>query len=696
MKNKTLLIIIGVILLGCILLACLCTLSGGLIYWFSSQSDWSGSSQSSLESSTPTPWVIRPTIPSPSLLTEIPTQGLQTTPAQITPSVISSSSPELVLKTLNDTTIPENNLIELAERLQGKKNISPTQPAPARFYQIGDQESFWVSNVDNNENFKVDTTLQYITDHAYFWVENGTPFKQKDLQELGDTFEKKIYPTDREFFGSEWTPGVDGDPHIYILYVQNAGSSIAGYFSSVDEYPPQAHQYSNWHETFVFNADNVNLRDNFTYGVLAHEFQHMIHWANDRNEDTWLNEGFSDLAMFLNGFDTGGHDRLFASEPDLQLNDWPNDQDQTPPHYGASFLFTTYFLDRFGEETTKALIHRPENGLASIDALMQEKGLRDSVTNRPIGADDIFLDWTLANYIHDPKVGDGRYTYSNYPNAPRVSDTETITSCGSEYQTRDVHQYGADYIRIRCQGNVTLRFEGSVQVGLLPEDPHSGNWAFWSNKGDESDMTLTKTFDFTNTQSPLTLQYWTWYDLEKDYDFVYLLASSDGQTWDMLHPAHGTDGNITGNNFGFGYNGLSGDGDQAQWIQESVDLSQYKGKKVQIRFEYVTDAAVNGEGFMLDDVSVPEVGYFDDFENGNGGWQNAGFVRVENILPQTFRLALIRHGSQTTVEYLDLNSDNSLEMPLDFNHDLHDVVLVVTGTTRYTRQPAAYRFYFLK
>ncbi|MGB9641297.1 MAG: hypothetical protein ACPL4H_10320, partial [Anaerolineales bacterium] len=224
MKNKTLLIIIGFILIGCILMVCLCALSSGLIYWFSSQPSWSGSSQTSMEASTPTPLVIRPPISVPSLLTEIPTEGWQTTPAQITPSVTTSSSPELVLKTLNDTTVPENNLIELAERLQGKKNIPPTQPAPARFYQIGDQQSFWVSNVDNNENFKVDTTLQYITDHAYFWVENGTPFKQKDLQELGDTFEKKIYPTDREFFGSEWTPGVDGDPHIYILYVRNAGS----------------------------------------------------------------------------------------------------------------------------------------------------------------------------------------------------------------------------------------------------------------------------------------------------------------------------------------------------------------------------------------------------------------------------------------------------------------------------------------
>ena len=55
---------------------------------------------------------------------------------------------------------------------------------------------------------------------------------------------------------------------------------------------PQAHEYSNAHEMFLFNADNTDLGEEFTYGVLAHEFQHMIHWYQDRNETSYLNEGF--------------------------------------------------------------------------------------------------------------------------------------------------------------------------------------------------------------------------------------------------------------------------------------------------------------------------------------------------------------------------------------------------------------------
>ena len=88
--------------------------------------------------------------------------------------------------------------------------------------------------------------------------------------------------------------------------------------------------------------------EDYIYGTMAHEFQHMIHWYQDRNEESWLNEGFSELAAFLNGYYSDRPDYDYIMQPDMQLNDWPNDKDSTLPHYGASFLFVDYFLNRFG------------------------------------------------------------------------------------------------------------------------------------------------------------------------------------------------------------------------------------------------------------------------------------------------------------------------------------------------------------
>jgi hypothetical protein len=192
------------------------------------------------------------------------------------------------------------------------------------------------------------------------------------------------------------------------------------------------------------------------------------------------------------------------------------------------------------------------------------------------------------------------------------------------------------------------------------------------------------------------LNYETWYDIEQDWDYVYLLASTDsGANWEIVTTPSGTDTDPTGNSYGWGYTGVSGGGDPGDsiWTEESVDLSQFAGQEVLLRFEYVTDAAVNGEGFMLDDVSIPEAGYSEDFEAGDGGWQAAGFARVENVLPQNFRLALIADGDETTVQIIDVPADNVVDIPLDFSN-VDNYTLVVTGTTRFTRQTAAYRFSF--
>ncbi|MGE5249482.1 MAG: choice-of-anchor J domain-containing protein [Bacteroidota bacterium] len=589
------------------------------------------------------------------------------------------------LKTLEQTTVPENDPRALACHLRGTCNIPETVATSPTPHSVGDTDKFWVNNMDDNKNFQVDATLKYISPHLYFWVENGVNYDQGELESLANAFENKIYPTDREFFGSEWTPGIDGDPHIYILYTRGLGSSIAGYFSSADEMNPLAHKYSNAHEMFLFNADNTPLGDQTTAGVLAHEFQHMIHWVQDRNETSWINEGFSEVAAFINGYDPGGFDWLYISNPDLQLNDWPNDHNATAPHYGNSFLFLTYFLDRFGEDATKAVVKDPANGFDSIDDALKQINAVDPLTNRPITADDVFLDWAITNILLDKNVGDGRYVYHNYPGAHQASPTETFSDCPLAPQSRSVHQYGVDYIQITCTGDHTLTFTGSTAAQLVPASPSSGSYAFWSNKGDTSDMTLTRQFDFTGVTGPIDLSYHTWYDIEKDWDYVYVEASEDGQTWQILKTPSGTDTDPSGNSYGWGYTGVTNG-----WIQEKVDLSSYAGKKVQVRFEYVTDAAVNGEGFLLDDVSVPAVNYSTDFEKDDGGWNAAGFVRVQNVLPQTFRLALITKDGKTAVQNIQLSADQTAQIPLSLKNG-ETAILVISGTTRFTRSPAGYQ-----
>lgn len=659
-KSGTSAMVIGIV----VLLLCICVLVIGIggygLYAFSKAA---------------------PTVDIPPIFTEEGTTPTNEAEVEVTRPPVDSISTD-TLTTLQAAIVPENDPYQLACELQNICDVSKT--VEGKTYKIGDKEQFWISNSDTAEHSQITATLMYETPHSYFWVEEGTSVNEADMKALMDTFENKIYPTDREFFGSESNPGVDGDPHIYVIYATSIGNNIAGYFNSSDSFNPLVKEFSNGHETFVLGTSQA-LSDEYTYGVLAHEFVHMIQFPTDRNDVSWIGEGFAEVGSFLNGYYSGGADYIYMQNPDMQLNTWEdNSSPDFSAHYGVSFLYLTYFLDRFGQDATKALNTNPKNDITSVDDTLATLNITDPLTGELITADDVYMDWAVANLLQDETVGDGRFTYNNYPDAPQASATETISTCPQSPLTRDVHQYGVDYIAIKCAGDYTLSFTGSTVTGLLPASPYSGDYAFWSNKGDESDMTLTKEFDFTGVSGPVELSFRAWYDIEEDWDYVYVQVSEDGETWQIITTPSGTDTDPSGNSYGWGYTGATGD-----WIEEKVDLSAYAGKKISVRFQYITDAAINGEGFMVDDISVDAAGYSSDLEADEGGWAAEGFVRVQNVLPQTFGLTLIKT-SDSSVTRITLNADQTAEIPLSLQSG-ETAYLVVAGTTRFTRELGAYQ-----
>jgi hypothetical protein len=597
-------------------------------------------------------------------------------------------SPEATLDSLRQTIIPDANWVQLAEQFNGLTGIPTHLTTPPVDYKIGDSLEFWVMNEDDNVSKKIVAILEYRTSDIYFLVEKLVDFNQTALKKAADTFAEKIYPTDQEFFGKEWIPGVDNDPHLYILYARGLGFNIAGYTSESDSFLQEAQKYSNEHEMFYINADSQSLSDPYTLGVMAHEFQHVIHGYHDPNEELWLNEGFSELATYINGYDPGGFDQEFARDPDINLTEWPKDPDATDIHYGASFLFTMYLLDRFGTDTTKAIVADPMNGLASIDDVFAKENLVDKTTNQVITSGELFQDWTLANYLNNTKIGDGRYGYRDFKAMPNFSESQSNENCSSRLQQGSVYQFGTDYIHISCDTKYTLTFTGNSTVNILSEYPTEGSHYMWSNMVDSSATRMTREFDFSNLSGAIDLTYDMYYDIEKDYDYAYLLASTDGETWKILPTPSCTYENPTGNNFGCGYNGSS-DG----WIHEDVNLSRFAGKKVYLRFEYITDEGITGEGLAIDDLAIPQLGYQTGFETDNGGWQLEGFTRIENQIPQNYLVSVI-HGSgdQEAIDKYQLTDGKSLKIEIDPSVDGSDVTIVISGATKYTRQKAKYQF----
>jgi hypothetical protein len=623
--------------------------------------------------------------PRPATFLPSPTLSVTSTPAA-TPGATHiqvarpTSSTEEMLAAIQ---IPVRDRLDLTRRLQVSDHpipavVNPTQPT----YSVGDRQVFWVGDNDAQKHFQAEAVLRYVGTHSYWWVQDGFDVSDAEITASAQAFESKICLTDRAFFGQEWSPGVDNDPRIHIFIGNVPG--VSGYFYSADEYSRLINPYSNEKEMFYINVQAVRPGTDALNATLAHEFQHMIHWHNDANEDAWVNEGLSELAMKINGYGTSGGIYSFTAAPDTQLDTWGDRPDDSIAHYGASFLFMEYFLERFGEATMRQVVAEPANGADGFDAALE-------ATGQPYRFDDVFADWVVANYLDDPSAGNGSWGYRDVRIGPIALDSQ-IDSYPADKQS-SVKQYAAEYLVFTGHGELTLDFSGATQVKIAPTEPHSGAYTWWSNRGDDSDMTLTHRFDLSKVDRA-ALQFWTWYDIENGWDFAYVEASADGgNTWKILPGLHTTAGNQSGNNFGQGWTGISGGGDIPEWVQEKVDLTPYAGRVVDLRFEYITDDAVNHTGLLLDDFSIPEIGYADDGEAGDGGWTANGFARIDNLLPQRYLVQAIELGDPVQVQRMALDGSNNGELVIPGLGDrLNRVVLVISGITPYTTEDADYRY----
>ncbi len=575
---------------------------------------------------------------------------------------------------------PQRDLFEITQRLRLKSDapIPRTVISGQTDIPLGTQSNIQLVDLDKNKPFTVAATLRYKTANAYFWFDQKDSTPQEDVERAARNFESVILPSVRRYFGDFWNPGVDGDPHLYIVHANIP--QVAGYFSGIDEYPKVVNNLSNQHETIYINSGHLRVGSTEYLNTLAHELQHAVEFTANPFSEVWVNEGLSELSSDLAGYPPTLVNTYFPNA-DVQLNAWDDEVSRTPPHYGASFLFMKYLFARYGGyEGIKDFFKIEKSGVEQVDAYLSRFNT---------DFDDVFADWTAANLVNSG-VG-GRYGYENYPQ--RVRGPLVKMDVPDEKDGQQVSQYGARYFQIKPSSDFSIAFDGADSVKLLPTDAHSGSSFWWGNRGDAIDSTLTREFDLSNVQKA-TLNYWAWYDIEKDFDFSYLEVSKDGgRTWDILKATSTTSESALDSNYGDGYTGKSGGSDTPKWVNETANLSAYVGGKVLVRFEYISDEAVSTNGFAIDDISIPEISFVDPVE-GESLWKAEGFVKTSNLVKQNFIVQLIhrdRQGLPLKVEKLTLNSGNVGEITASISLDGYvDSVLVVSGSTRVTTEKAEF------
>lgn len=252
---------------------------------------------------------------------------------------------------------------------------------------VGDERSF---NVFESAwmplNFRaVDVTSAYV-----LWVEidelnngNVTPSEVAGLRTaiFDETPAASInpdagfLPNINSVFGQP--PNVDGDGLVDILMydIGRGSSNTLGYVSAADVNPQAVEGQGNGRDVLYLDSDQGTSNLTTLAAIAAHEYTHLVNLSYGW-DTTFLNEGFAEYAMVLNGY-FWRNIRFLANRTEYTrtLFDWRDGGGPGAVDYERAGLFVTYIANLVGPEGVAAILTgRNLKGARGIDSVMTDRG----------------------------------------------------------------------------------------------------------------------------------------------------------------------------------------------------------------------------------------------------------------------------------------------------------------------------------
>ncbi|MEE2754787.1 MAG: hypothetical protein VX910_12445 [Candidatus Latescibacterota bacterium] len=308
--------------------------------------------------------------------------------------------------------------------------------------------------------YQTTTTCRHVGENAYIFVEDdvwdGTRIDQLRVDALAASFQETtprdpdrgIYDITTDLFGAP--PDVDGDPRVIIVVLDIldspfTGSAFVGYFDTNNQ-SGQALR-----EIIYIDTNPLDIESDLARATLAHEFQHMIHWRGDADEDKWIDEGCSEYAELACGYKdtTETSAETFLGSPNVSLTIW----DDLPFDFDQTFLFMTYFAQRFGESAITSLVENDLNSIEGLNATLENHG--------GVRFKELFFDWSAANFFDS----EGRLGYERIALGTVDRDTVSVSS----KILRKARFWGNDFLVLDKPGqyDVTIESLGDNEVAVV-------------------------------------------------------------------------------------------------------------------------------------------------------------------------------------------------------------------------------------
>lgn len=602
---------------------------------------------------------------------------------------------------LKRDTPPARDETTLARQYRGNTCTDPV-PTPVPMWQagtIGERRQFKVLDERKRVYVDVQSTLKAASDHLLFYVQDGVTVAPDAIAATVDSFEKKTLPTLEATFGPMPTPG-----RITVFSGQVPG--VGGYFSSSDLVPSSLSPNSNERVMVYMNSDVLRPGQAGFDGVLAHEVQHFLHWLRHPQQDSWLNEGASELAMVLTGHAQVSPVRSYLRRLETSVTGWAERPVDAVPHYGAASLIVRYLGFRVGgNERLRAVIQTPGVSTQVVDRYLATPSapLPSGTPPLPATFDELFADFITATTLDDPIVDDGRYAFGREPiltDKPSPSERLVVTTGGPAVAEGELAPYGTRLMEVfmprRLSDDLEITIDGNATTRAIGDTPPSGGFFWWAYPADEVDATLTRTIDLTN-ESAAILEFDAWYDLEQDYDYAGVAISTDGGcTWRTIVGTGTTDANPIGQNPGHAWTGRSGGGTSPRWTPVRFDLGAATGRIATVRLFQINDQAFHRGGLAIANLRLT---------TDRGGsiasdadWQPRGFLMTANkVAVEWAARAIVAVAGRTQVQPIavrrgtDDRARGTLIVPTGALGDGSKVLIVLSPMAPATQEATDYR-----
>ncbi len=395
---------------------------------------------------------------------------------------------------------------ETGSRSLNSVSAAPPRPSPQRLPELGEKRVFKVLNTKDRFD-RVTARLRHVTGHSLIYVDEASPeggFKEEDLAALALEFEDPIYPTVTGLFGAE--SDLDGNDRVIILLTPGVnrltppGSDgyVGGFFYGLDLLSGR----SGSNEAEIFYAmvpdpagDEGPVISRLTAlntipAVLAHEFEHMVHFNQrmlvggaETTEALWLSEALAQMAEDLVG-EAFENTSQYIKARQYRAGNWhravrflenPGEVSvlaSLPPgtlaERGAGWLFLKQIYGRVEPENIlRVLVRSTSSGTGNVSQAM-EMAWEGMVAD---WAGSIYLDGTRVPVRPDLQVAgvDLRVTLSEgigaYPLHVRPFGERSGAHSGALWPS------APDYFIVEPDGGGGIAIGAGGPGGGLPEGP---------------------------------------------------------------------------------------------------------------------------------------------------------------------------------------------------------------------------------